>query len=356
MKILLRSSEKKPWQVVNSAKFKLEKELHNLLYNSPDVLPLADLNPEANPVAFFIKEAGLPGSGHTDLIGFDKDGNIVIVECKLAKNTEIKRKVIGQIIEYAAFLWGLSYEDIDAISMRSEGKTLSELAKASIGRDFKPEEFIMGVENSLTQGNFELIIAVDKINHELERIIEYLDKSERPGVQIRALEVRLFANGDTQIIAPRLYGKPRLIQASRREKKWNWEEYIKDCESKSGKAVTKLNKSLFEFTKKNADSWRFGEGFVRGSFTYRMKKNDKMVSIFSVFTDGKIELGKKYIRSEFGVDIVENFVIDLSKIEKIDDDHLRAKEFPSFLIDDIYMKKADQEKFHSAILSLKEYS
>ena len=356
MKILIRSSAKKSWQIVNSAKFKLEEELHNLLYDSPDVLPLADLNPEANPIEFFIREAGLPGSGHTDLIGFDKYGKIVIVECKLAKNAEIKRKVIGQILEYAAFLWGLSYDDIDAISMRSEGKSLSELAKASMGKDFKPDEFRMGVENSLTHGDFELIIAVDKINHELERIIEYLDKSEKPGIQIRALEVRLFANGVTQILAPRLYGKARLIQASRSEKKWNWEEFIKDCESRSGKVVVKLVKSLFEFTKKNADAFRFGGGVIRGSFTYRMKKNDKMVSIFSVFTDGKIELGKKYIRREFGVTIAEHFVDDLSQIEMFDDEQLRAKELPSVLIDDVYKKKIDQELFHSVILSLKEYS
>lgn len=356
MKILLRSSAKKPWQVVNSAKFKLEEELHNLLYESPDVLPLADLNPEANPIDFFIKEAGLPGSGHTDLIGFDKYGNIVIVECKLAKNAEIKRKVIGQILEYAAFLWGYSYDDLDDISKKSEGKSLSELAKASMGKDFKPDEFRMGVENSLTQGDFELIIAVDKMNDELEKIIEYLDKSEKPGVQIRALEVRLFSNGNVQVLAPRLYGKPVQILASGSEKKWNWDEYIKDCKSKSGEIVAQLVKSLFEFTKKNADSWLFGKGFIRASFRYRMKKNNKMVNIFSAYSDGKIEFGKQFIRRDFGDDIAEMFVKILSQIEGIDEERLKAKEQPSFLIKDIYMKKSDQEKVHRAILSLKEYN
>ena len=77
---------------------------------------------------------------------------------------------------------------------------------------------MLSEENSLTQGDFELIIAVDKINDELEKIIQYLDKSDQPGIQIRALEVRLFSNEETQILAPRLYGKPLQVEALGREK------------------------------------------------------------------------------------------------------------------------------------------
>jgi hypothetical protein len=47
----------------------------------------------------FIREAGLPGSGYTDLLGVDERGNILVVETKHARNDEVRRKVIGQVLD-----------------------------------------------------------------------------------------------------------------------------------------------------------------------------------------------------------------------------------------------------------------
>jgi hypothetical protein len=59
------------------------------------------------------REFGLPGSGSTDLVAVAADGSILVAECKLAKNDEIKREVIGQILEYGAYLWRMSYEKFE---------------------------------------------------------------------------------------------------------------------------------------------------------------------------------------------------------------------------------------------------
>ena len=60
-----------------------------------------------------------PGSGYTDLIGVDTDGNVLVVETKLAKNPEIRRKVIGQVVEYAAYLWQMPFDNSDQIFIGS---------------------------------------------------------------------------------------------------------------------------------------------------------------------------------------------------------------------------------------------
>jgi hypothetical protein len=75
-----------------------------------------------NAPRVFVHETGLPGSGSTDLLGVDSDGNVYIVECKLASNSEIRRKVIGQVLEYAAFLWNMPYEDFDQLFSRRKGE------------------------------------------------------------------------------------------------------------------------------------------------------------------------------------------------------------------------------------------
>jgi hypothetical protein len=68
-----------------------------LLNDSPELIPTK----VEDQAAIFTREAGLPGSGSTDLVGVDAQGNILIVETKLARNGEIRRKVIGQVLEYA---------------------------------------------------------------------------------------------------------------------------------------------------------------------------------------------------------------------------------------------------------------
>jgi len=99
MAILLRSQGGK-WQKVAEIDFKTEAELQQLLSDSPELL---DTDDEGNAIEFD-REAGLPGSGFTELVCVDCHGNVLIVESKLARNREIRRTVIGQVMEYAAFL------------------------------------------------------------------------------------------------------------------------------------------------------------------------------------------------------------------------------------------------------------
>jgi RecB family endonuclease NucS len=66
-----------------------------MLYESPELIPTK----VEDQAVIFTREAGLPGSGFTDLVGVDAQGNVLIVETKLARNGEIRRKVIGQVLE-----------------------------------------------------------------------------------------------------------------------------------------------------------------------------------------------------------------------------------------------------------------
>jgi hypothetical protein len=58
-------------------------------------------------------EFGLLGSGLTDVLAFSVVGDIAFIECKLAANEEIKRKVIAQVLEYGAYPWGMSYDELN---------------------------------------------------------------------------------------------------------------------------------------------------------------------------------------------------------------------------------------------------
>ena len=95
MAIVVRSQGGK-WQKAAKVEFAAEAQLQKLLYDSPELIPTSY---EEDQPAVFIREAGLPGSGYTDLLGVDERGNILVVETKHARNDEVRRKVIGQVLD-----------------------------------------------------------------------------------------------------------------------------------------------------------------------------------------------------------------------------------------------------------------
>jgi hypothetical protein len=103
MKILIRDNFKN-WNIAESIRAKAESELQKLLIESPSLVMINEIRDGVSPLIFAVREFGLPGSGATDVLAFSLTGDIAIIECKLATNPEIKRKVIGQILEYAAYL------------------------------------------------------------------------------------------------------------------------------------------------------------------------------------------------------------------------------------------------------------
>lgn len=199
MAILVRSGNEK-WKSLTPSIFSDEAELQKMLYDSPELVPIKN----DDEVGVFIREAGLPGSGSTDLLGVDSQGNILVVETKLARNQEARRKVVGQILEYGAFLWGMPFDDFDEFFIRRRNKSvLALLAEQKPG--LAMDEVREAVRRNLSDGKFHLLIAVDQINTELERIISYFAECGG-GIQLEALELELYSNDTTQILVPNRYG------------------------------------------------------------------------------------------------------------------------------------------------------
>ncbi|MBE9565440.1 MAG: hypothetical protein IMF16_01675, partial [Proteobacteria bacterium] len=191
-RVLVRPQGQANWQRADEANFEDEAHLQRLLYENPGLIPFADLGEGISEPRVFVREAGLPGSGHTDLIGVDEGGGITIIECKLATNQEQKRKVVGQVLEYAAFLWQMSYDRFDRLFEKEYGPAgkagLAELVAPEGDTEWSEDDFRGGIGSNLERGEFCLIIAVDRLNDELRRIIEYLNRRPDSGTTLYAVE------------------------------------------------------------------------------------------------------------------------------------------------------------------------
>ena len=175
-----------------------EREFQEILASHPGLIPGCER-------AAVAREFPLPGIGYVDLMLLDGDGALTVVECKLEANAEIKRKVVGQLLTYAAGLWQMTAEDFALHwRLRTEKSPCDSVA------EYVPEadesKFAQALAATLSSGDFRLVFAVDQITPELRRTVEFLHESSSERLAVMALEIGRFKEGDVEILVPETYG------------------------------------------------------------------------------------------------------------------------------------------------------
>ena len=354
MKILIRNQKSKNWDLVESAAYGAETELQDLLANSPSLVPVNEIREEASPLVVAIREFGLPGSGNTDVLSFSADGDIAIIECKLAANPESKRKVIGQILEYGAYLWGMTYEEVDQRVYRLRGKSLADLVAESVSDlGWDEENFRSGVKLALENGAFVLVIAVDEMNEELSRTIRFLNGCGNPAFSFNALEMRRFQSSDTEILVPDLHGPsgsgPKPTSG---RKKWTEEQFFDVLQELPSETI-EIVKNLYEWSQTVADRVWFGTGTGTGSFTFHYLKDGKTVSVFSIYTSGYLCLNYGWLSTQVTREVIQGFHNSIHDIPSFRDVPADFSKWHSVEIADVFLKKAEAlERFKAAVKAL----
>jgi hypothetical protein len=267
LKILLRKLPEAQWRKLEPFDFDDEKKLEELLEKSPDLLSTEG----GKPILFFKGQAAL-GNNALDLLGVDADGAIVVVECKLAANREARRMVVGQILEYAGQLHGMSYRDFETIMTGGSGLSLIEKARQHVSEDeWSQEEFIAGVKRGLELGDFRLVIAINGMNDELKGIINFL--KARGGVRLEALELQRFTDESSGVeaLVPEIHGflgRTTGPTPARALRAWNWESFeadaaMKHLDSEQIRAIKEFHDRLR--TDLRAEI-KWGTGATYGSF------------------------------------------------------------------------------------------
>src|ERR1700686_1798926 len=77
-----------------------ERWLQDLLYAHADLMPIDEIEPVFSGAAAVCRELPTPG-GPLDLVYVNEHGLLTLVECKLWRNPEARRQVVGQILDYA---------------------------------------------------------------------------------------------------------------------------------------------------------------------------------------------------------------------------------------------------------------
>src|SRR5918912_2153575 len=108
-----------------------EAWLRDLLFAAPDAIPVGDLDPSFGPLVPLCRELRTE-AGPVDIAFINGDGLLTLVECKLWRNPEARRKVVAQVLDYARAIARWSYADLQrqvAIATGRQGNIPFEIAR-----------------------------------------------------------------------------------------------------------------------------------------------------------------------------------------------------------------------------------
>jgi hypothetical protein len=192
-----------------------EQWLQEQLFKNPSSLPFGEINPGYRDVVPLCMEMGT-GAGPIDIVYVTPQGKVVIVETKLGRNPEARRKVIGQILDYAKELQTWSYSDLQREVTRRTGEK-GNIPYELVKRHFpntEESEFVDGVSNSLKQGDFMLVIAGDGIRSDTQAMVQYLDLTANMKFTLAMIETAVYQTEDRDLtfIQPRTLFQTKEIQ------------------------------------------------------------------------------------------------------------------------------------------------
>lgn len=192
-----------------------EAWLRDTLLAHPQILPIADIDPTFGPRIPMCSELRTP-AGPVDAAFINEQGRLTIVECKLWKNPQSRREVVGQVLDYVAAISAWSYADLQrqvAAAVGRSGNVPFELVQERTGGGVREAAFVDAVARSLREGRILALVVGDGIREEVQRLAETINRSATKAFSLGIVEVALYDLAERQqiLVQPRLLAKTELL-------------------------------------------------------------------------------------------------------------------------------------------------
>ena len=186
-----------------------EARIQDLVAMNPECLPIREIDPIFDNPVSICKELGTT-AGSVDNFLITTSGLPVLVECKLWRNTESRREVVGQIVDYAKALSQWTASDLHR-EVNKKSRSIDETLLAQLRRrDSSLDEatFNDAVAHNLRRGRFLLLVVGDGIREGVEEIVEYVQKYSGLHFTLGVVELPLFECPDgSLLVTPRIMAR-----------------------------------------------------------------------------------------------------------------------------------------------------
>ena len=190
-----------------------EDDIQTIIHQHPGCLPISEIDPifaDAVPICRELTTS----AGYIDNLLLTAGGLPVLVECKLWRNPQARREVVGQIIDYAKDLARWTVSDLQREVARSTGRGGNAIVEILGEAGFEVDE--VGLADAITanlkRGRFLLLIVGDGIREGVEAIAEYLQDNAGLHFTLGLVELPVFLLPDGQrLFLPRVLARTTLI-------------------------------------------------------------------------------------------------------------------------------------------------
>jgi hypothetical protein len=192
-----------------------EAWLRDRLFKYPECLPIDEIDRAFRNLIPICCELGTK-VGRIDALYANPNGNLVLLETKLWRNPEARRKVIGQILDYAKELKSWSYADLQREVSKATGKQGNSLynivAQNYPDTVLDEASFVDETTRNLRNGRFLLLIAGDGIREEANAIANFLMDTGTLLFTLALVEVAIYQSSAGLLIQPRTIAKTEIIE------------------------------------------------------------------------------------------------------------------------------------------------
>lgn len=302
------------WTSPTESGYVSEDHLQALIDEFPELLP------GVSPESYVCREFSTDSGPIDNLIINAKDGALTLVECKLAKNPEVRRKILGQIIDYAA---SLSRLDFDEFHQRWKDRGGVDLTAIETSKG----PLSLAVTSNLETARFTLLLAVDEINEPLRDMVIYFNKKTDATTRVALIELARHSTGDTEIVIPQTFGYEALkpqVDAYEQRNPWSKDDFAAWLLTNEPSSLSKFEK-LMKVMEEAGHQWGGTKAETpSGAICVRTTNGFRYPLVFHSFDIATIEARFVDFRKEPYVDELVSF---FENIEGINTAAIRAKDY-----------------------------
>ena len=291
--------------------FSTEDELQALIAEHPGLLDGEQIRP-GDPRRWLLitREKGIAETADSgarwsiDHLIVDQDAVPTLVEVKLRSNSEIRRTIVGQMLEYAAHAtqtW--TAEELLRTfegSARAQGLDPDGELGELLQRDgeLDADGFWEKVATNLRARRLRLLFVADEIPDPLERVVEFLN-AQMPNIEVLAVEVKQFRSKSTQTLVPRVLGRiASPVSPRRRLTRESFLDEFNDDEARNAA------KRLLDVTQEYGSTFEWGPSGV--SIRQRCSRWPQPITVAWLYPPSKADMGWMKTRDfTFGAGILE---------------------------------------------------
>ena len=293
---IYRVGEGDDLQPLVETEYEAEAVLQKLLAKYPDLLAGEQVRP-ADPRRWLLisrehavaGEEGGAARWAIDHLFLDQEGIPTLVEVKRSTNSQIRREVVGQMLDYAAngsAYWSL--ETVIAAFVRRcerEGIDSESVLTQFLDDEGDTDEFWQRVKTNLQAGRVRLVFVADQIPSELRRIIEFLNEQMDPA-EVLGLEVHQYLGEGNTVLVPRVVGftaDAERAKGIRQRNTWDKASFLKALAERRSQAEADAAARILDWCQDRGLDVRWGRGAERGSFSPKLHRDGNTYNLFTVW-------------------------------------------------------------------------